>query len=282
MAVICGAGLSMSPPTQLFSAGALAERCAGRYTQVTGTQLPNEIRSDLERLVDHCLGLNRFRELLHFVPWESFFRNPNDGHIAIADFLCCGALTLAATTNYDTHIEDAAMQLGEHDFQSVLDGVEVGELSDRHRPFLKLHGCCKRDRKNTLWAHSQISTNDVIRERLDNSANWLRGHLVGKDLVVVGFWTDWAYLNDVLSDAVAGSEPRTVVLVDPDDPQVLQEKAPKLWDWANQPETEFFHVPEDAAAFPRRTASRVLTRFHQASVGWWHSSFRGALSRTRS
>ena len=141
------------------------------------------------------------------------------------------------------------MQLGEHDFQSALDGVEVGELSDRHRPFLKLHGCCKRDQKNTLWAHSQISTNDVIRERLDNSANWLKGHLVGKDLVVAGFWTDWAYLNDVLSDAVAGSEPRTVVLVDPDDPQVLQEKAPKLWNWANQPETEFFHVPEDAAAF---------------------------------
>ena len=249
MAVICGAGLSMSPPTQLFSARALAERCADRYTQVTRTQLSDEIRSDLGRLVDYFLGLNRFRDLLNFVPWEYFFQNPNGGHVAIADFLCCGALTLAATTNYDTHIEDAAMQLGERDFQSVLDGVEAGELTDRHRPLLKLHGCCRRDRKNTLWAGSQISTNDVIKERLDNSGDWLKVHLTGKDLLVVGFWTDWAYLNDVLSKALAGSEPRTVVLVDPDAPEVLREKAPKLWDWANQQKTNFFHVPESADAF---------------------------------
>ena len=239
----------MSPPTQLFSAGALAERCADRYTQVTGTQLSNKIRSNLECLAGHFLRLNRFRELVNFVPWESFSRNPNDGHVAIADFLCCGALTLAVTTNYDTHIEDAAVLLGEQDFQSVLDGVEAGELSDRHRPLLKLHGCCKRDRQNTLWARSQISANDVIGGRLKKSANWLRGQLVGKDVVVVGFWTDWAYLNDVLSDAMEGSEPRTVVLVDPDDLQVLREKAPKLWDWANQQGTEFFHVSEDGGTF---------------------------------
>ena len=239
----------MSPPTRLLSAGALAERCADRYTQVTGTQLPDEIRSDLERLADYFLGLRRFKELLRFVPWEFFFRKPNGGHVAIADFLCCGALTLAATTNYDTHIEDAAMQLGEQDFQSALDGVEAGELPDSHRPLLKLHGCCKRERRNTLWTNSQSVNNNVIRERLDNSANWLRGHLAGKDLVVVGFWTDWAYLNDVLSVAMAGPKPRTVVLVDPGDPQVLQEKAPQLWDWANQQGTDFFHVPEDAAAF---------------------------------
>ena len=239
----------MSPPTQLFSAGELAERCADQYTQVTGTRLPDEIRSDLGRLADHFLGLNRFGELLRFVPWKSFSRNPNGGHVTIADFLCCGALTLAATTNYDTHIEDAALQLGEYDFQSALDGVEAGELPDRYRPLLKLHGCCKRDRKNTLWACSQISANDVISERLGNSANWLSGHLDGKDLVVVGFWTDWAYLNDVLAKAMAGFEPRTVVLVDPADPTVLQEVAPRLWKWANKQETEFFHVREKADAF---------------------------------
>ena len=67
--------------------------------------------------------------------------------------------------------------------------------------------------------------------------------------MVVGFWTDWAYLNDVLAKAMTGFEPRTVVLVDPADPKVLQGVAPQLWGWANQQETEFFHVREEADAF---------------------------------
>ena len=239
----------MSPPTHLPSAAALAQTCAERYTQLTGTQLPDEVRADLERLADYFLKLNRFRELLSFIPWKSFFRNPNGGHNAIADFLCCGALTLAATTNYDTHIEDASLELGELDFQAALSGVEAGELPNKHRPLLKLHGCCQRDRQNTLWAHSQTVNNDLIRERLESSAKWLRGHLTGRDLVIVGFWTDWDYLNDVLLGALAGSEPQTVVLVDPDDLDALREKAPQLWEWANQPAKEFFHVPERSDTF---------------------------------
>ena len=129
----------MSPPTHLPSAAALAQTCAERYTQLTGTQLPDEVQADLERLADYFLKLNRFQELLSFIPWGTFFRKPNAGHDAIADFLCCGALTLAATTNYDTHIEDASLTLGESDFQAALSGVEAGQLPDRHRPLLKLH-----------------------------------------------------------------------------------------------------------------------------------------------
>ena len=239
----------MSPPTHLPSAAALAQTCAERYTQLTGTQLPDEVRADLERLADYFLELNRFHELLSFIPWGTFFRKPNTGHDAIADFLCCGALTLAATTNYDTHIEDASLELGEHDFQAALSGVEAGELPDRHHPLLKLHGCCRRDRQNTLWAHSQTVNNDLIRRRLESSTEWLGGHLTGRDLVIVGFWTDWDYLNDVLSDALAGSEPRTVVLVDPADHNALREKAPQLWNWANQPANEFFHVRERSDTF---------------------------------
>ena len=239
----------MSPPTSLPSATALAKMCAEKYTQITGSPLPDDVRTDLEPLADHFLGLNRLRELLHFVPWESFSRNPNGGHAAVADFLCCGALTLATTTNYDTHIEDAALQLGEGDFQSALDGVEAGELPDRHRPLVKLHGCHRRDRANTLWAHSQLDGNTAIRERLDRTRTWLTGQFAGRDLVIVGFWTDWDYLNDVLSDTLAGSEPRTVVVVNPDASQVLQRKAPALWTWAHHGEADFFHVREGAAEF---------------------------------
>ena len=68
--------------------------------------------------------------------------------------------------------------------------------------------------------------------------------------MIVGFWTDWDVLERRrLSDAVAGSEPRTVVLVDPDDRDALREKAPELWNWANQPANEFFHVRERSDIF---------------------------------
>ena len=247
LAVMCGAGLSMSPPTAVPSAAELAQACGDRYSQVTQTHLPDDVRLDLERLADYFMELNRFREFLDFVPWETFSRNPNRGHAAIADFLCCGALTLAATTNFDTHIEDAAFELGERNFRSALDGVEAAELPDRHRPLLKLHGCHKRDSSNTLWAQSQIDRNGEIQTRLARSTTWLTGQLVGRDLVIVGFWTDWDYLNNVLSRALQDSTPRTIVVVDPADRQVLQRKAPELWGWANR--HDFRHVPEPADAF---------------------------------
>ena len=237
----------MSPPTGVPSAAELARTCGERYSQATQTHLQDEVRLDLERLVDYFLELDRFREFLDFVPWETFSRNPNRGHSAIADFLCCGALTFAATTNFDTHIEDAAFELGERNFRSALDGVEAAELADRHRPLLKLHGCHRRDSSNTLWAQSQIDPNGEIQTRLARSATWLTGQLVGRDLVIVGFWTDWDYLNNVLSRALQDSTPRTVVVVDPADRQVLQQKAPELWDWANR--HNFRHVPEPADAF---------------------------------
>ena len=247
LAVICGAGLSISPPTCVPSAAELARTCGERYTQITQTQLPDDVRFDIERVANYFLQLDRFREFLDFVPWETFSRNPNRGHSAIADFLCCGALTFAATTNFDTHIEDAAFELGERSFRSALDGVEAAELPDRHRPLLKLHGCHERDSLNTLWAQSQIGSNGEIRTRLARSTTWLTGQLVGRDLVILGFWTDWDHLANVLSRALQDSTPRTVVVVDPADPQVLQQKAPELWNWANS--HNFHHVPEPADAF---------------------------------
>jgi hypothetical protein len=249
LAILCGAGLSMAHPTELPSAADLADICARQYQLFTGTELPAEIQGNLERIADHFLSLNRFRELLSFVPWELFYRRPNEGHTAISDFLCCGAVRLAASTNYDTHIEDAALELGEQDFRTALDGVEANEPPSHHRPLLKLHGCCHRDRMNTLWAHSQCVANDVLRDRLALSGEWLRGQLGGRDLVILGFWSDWDYLNDVLSTALTGSEPRTVVLVDPGDPTVLEAKASVLWSWANQPGVDFFHVRESADTF---------------------------------
>lgn len=249
LAILCGAGLSMASPTELPSARELAGICARKYQLLTGTELPIDVQGNLERTADHFLSLGRFREMLSFVPWERFYRRPNSGHTAISDFLCCGAVRLAASTNYDRHIEDAALELGEQDFRTALDGIEAIELPTHHRPLLKLHGCCHRDLKNTLWAHSQCASNLELSRRLALSGDWLRGQLGGRDLVILGFWTDWDYLNDVLSTAVTGSEPRTVVLVDLDDAGVLEAKASVLWNWANQPGVDFYHVRESADAF---------------------------------
>ena len=237
----------MSPPTCVPSAADLARTCDDRYRTITQNQLPDDVRGDLERVVDYFLALDRFREFLDFVPWETFSHSPNRGHSAIADFLCCGALNFAATTNFDTHIEDAAFELGESSFQSALDGAQAAQLPDTHRPLLKLHGCHRRDPSNTLWAHSQIDRDGQIPTRLDSSAMWLTGQLLGRDLVIVGFWTDWDYLNNVLARALHGSTPRTVVVVNPATRQILQQKAPELWAWANR--QSFYHVPEPGDAF---------------------------------
>ena len=249
LAALCGAGLSMSPPTRIPSATNLARVCSDGYASITTTQLSDAIRLDLERLADHCLEMNRFTDFLRLVPWNAFSHAPNPGHLAIADFLCCGALALTATTNYDTHIEDAAFQLGERSFRSALDGTEAADQPNSHRPLLKLHGCHRRDLTNTLWARSQLQQNHVIRNRVHTSQDWLTGQLAGKDLLILGFWTDWRYLNEVLSDALTRSEPRTVVLVDPADADSLQDKAPTLWVWATSGQIDFTHVRLDAAQF---------------------------------
>lgn len=237
----------MCAPTRVPSAKQLAQLCADQYTEITRTPLPTNVRFDLDRIADRFLELHRFRDLLRLIPWELFSHNPNSGHTTIADLLCCGALALAVTTNYDTHVEDAALVLGEHDFQSALNGTEADELSTNHSPFLKLHGCHRRDRSNTLWSRSQLDTDTEIRRRIDNSTTWLRHRLAHQDVVVLGFSTDWEYLNQALTAALVGSEPRTVVIVDPLCRNQLEEKAPQLLQWASQ--QDFTHVPDDADVF---------------------------------
>ena len=251
----------MSPPTNLPSAADLANSCANDYTLLTGPTLDQETQTNLEALAKHFLETNTFRDLLKLIPWKRFSHSPNHAHTAIADLLCCGAAYFVATTNYDTHIEDAALRLGERDFRSSLDGVEAAESADSHRPLLKLHGCHRRDRNNTLWTHSQILENKTIKERQERTVPWLVGNLTGKDVVLVGFWTDWDYLNDILSSAVAGSEPRTIVLVDPSDSKTLEEKAPDLWTWANQPNATFILIQEQAHLFLEELRTEFSRRF---------------------
>jgi len=149
------------------------------------------------------------------------------------------------STNFDTLVEMAAEGLGEPLFEAALDGSEAVKALP-HQPFLKIHGCCRRDKDETLWCRQQLTEN-TIKTRIDSSKTWLNGQLKSKDLMFVGFWSDWDYLNTIIEDCIVATEPSLVVLVDPMDAAGLKAKAPNLWNWANSGKFLFLHERESGA-----------------------------------
>jgi hypothetical protein len=182
----------------------------------------------------------------------------------VADFLICGAIDFALSTNYDTHIEDAAADLGERDLHPSLDGDEANIRSMNQRPLLKLHGCCVRDRANTVWHPDQLDEPE-LRDRLTTIEAWLLGHLRGRDLLILGFWSDWRYLNAALWSMLAKidrTEPRKLILVDPAKTAALEAKAPELWSWATEnPLVSLHHVQTTAEYFLDELRSSYSRQF---------------------
>jgi hypothetical protein len=84
----------------------------------------------------------------------------------------------------------------------------------------------------------------------------MAANLREKDLLVVGFWSDWSYLNAVLAEAMTGVAPLSVTLVDLAGEDVLQAKAPELWTLANSGNVRFAHV--------RRSGAEVLDELRRA------------------
>jgi hypothetical protein len=190
---------------------------------------------------------------------------------------------LVVTTNYDILVEASAEALGEPDFRSALDGQGANDPSRMHQPYLKLHGCCNIDRNNTIWCLNQLPE-PVIGARLQSATQWLAGRLPGRDVVVLGFWSDWAYLNSVLEAVVTATVPASVVIVDPATPADLQTRAPGLWAWAHSPGVHFDHAPQSASDFLdelRVRFSRVLLEqtcqaSHATYHQWAGAPFQGA------
>jgi hypothetical protein len=200
LVVICGAGISMAPPSSLPSARAVAHAWFDEYVTATNANCEPALRDDLERLAQYFANLGGgvlgsiFIE--RFVPWRNFVRPPNPGHAAIADFLITGAAAGALSANFDALIERRAWDYGA-DFISSLDGDEATSRAAVHSPLLKFHGCSNRDRKRTVWTKSQLENDPVIADRTRKSCRWIAANLREKDLLVVGFWSDWAYLATV-------------------------------------------------------------------------------------
>jgi hypothetical protein len=135
------------------------------------------------------------------VPWDDLVGEPNIGHAAVADLLICRAAHAAMSANFDPLIEQWS-EGRKVAMQGALTGAEAVEFAARTNPLLKFHGCLRRGRDDTLWTRVQLQEPEV-QQRVQNCSAWMTAHLPAKDLLIVGFWTDWGYLNNVLANAIA-------------------------------------------------------------------------------
>ena len=242
---LCGAGLSMASPSDLPSAAAVAEICYDRRNPVA--PLPAELRSDMDKLAGYFHTNNEFEPIFikRLVPWNELVGRPNCGHAAIADFLICKAAHAALSANFDSLIEHWAE---EHKiaFQGAIDGQEAVNFTPDANPLLKFHGCLRRDKESTLWTHAQLTV-PQIKARVKSCSKWMNLHLPGKDLLVLGFWTDWGYLNNVLAEALTLNNAHSVTVIDTCSSEELQSKAPELWEKLTSLSKVFEHVPMSAA-----------------------------------
>ncbi len=251
LTIMCGAGLSMAEPSKCPPTTKIASTCAERYQATVGTALDGAIINDIEKMSQWFREEARFDDLFigKLVPWESFNTTPNAGHDAIADFLGCSVATAGISTNYDCLIEEAARSIGEPDFLPIIEPSDLA-ANRAHAPLLKVHGCAARgpSRLRTIWCKEQLN-DPLLTERTERFKTWLKDRLVGRDVLIVGFWSDWAYLCDIFANSLQAIGPKFVFLVDPSTSQTLTQKAPKLWEWANTATAGFTHIQESGADF---------------------------------
>lgn len=247
LVLLAGAGLSMSPPSSLPSAAALAHIAKQKYESIYGTAVP--VPPGIDEQAEFFfqrgeLSTVYFRTL---IDPHAFAGQPNPGHAAVADLLLIRALQAAVTTNVDTLIETA----GQYQYGQVgvgLDGHAIAALPPGVAPLLKVHGCRSSDMSNMVWARGQLTT-EPVATRIARSAQWLSTNLLNRDLLVVGFWTDWSYLNAVLAVTLNGVNPSRVIVVDLAPGADLPQKAPALFELGNRAGNGFHHVQASGADF---------------------------------
>lgn len=255
----------MGAPSHLPSAAELAAEAKRRYDGSHGQSrapLPAEIGDQAEFFFQRGeLGTIYLRTLIE--P-HVFAAPPNPGHVAVADFLLTGAVQVAVSTNVDTMIETAGQML----FGQIGVGIEratVGALPADVSPLLKVHGCWTIDRANTVWAKGQL-TADPVASRIAGSEEWMSVKLLDRDLVIVGYFTDWDYLNGVLEKTLGAVTPARVVVVNPDEGAQLAGKAPSLFALGGRARVDFFHVRSFGDAFLDSLRRRFSTSFYRRVI----------------
>jgi hypothetical protein len=243
-----------------MTAKAVARRCYEKYAAIE--QLPEEMREDIDALAGYFWANGTFKGYFvdTLVPWDDLAGEPNSGHAAIGDFLLTTAAYAALSANFDTLIEQWCKQ-HKVAFRGALNSVQANAYAMKARPLLKFHGCMDIDPANTVWTKAQL-TAEPTQERITSCRGWMIDHLPQKDLFIVGFWTDWAYLNEVLEGLLNGQNPGSVTVIDPLPTAELIEKAPNLWDIVSGlPNFAHIQMSSDEALTELRTEfSKVWVR----------------------
>jgi hypothetical protein len=258
LVLLCGAGLSIPDPSKLMSAVAVARRVYDEYAPTL--VLPAPLREDIDKLAGHFLTSGQFEPLFinRLVPWDDLTGEPNDGHAAVGDFLLSGAARAALSANFDLMIEQWSSRR-KVQLRGALDGIQATAYADATSPLLKFHGCMQMDRERTLWTQGQLVLPEIQR-RVDSCKAWMQLNLPGRDLLVVGFWTDWCYFNDVLAEILGGANTSSVSVIDPQPAADLMAKAPTLWATLSAL-PNFVHVPA--------SGNEVLPEIRKAYSNVW-------------
>ena len=112
--------------------------------------------------------------------------------------------------------------------RGAVEPAEATPFANVTAPLLKLHGCIDRNRDETLWALQQLE-DPGVQNRVSSWAQWIHLNLPGKDLLIIGFWTDWNYLNGAINTVLTGHGLASVTVIDPLSAADLQVNAPALW-----------------------------------------------------
>jgi hypothetical protein len=256
LALLCGAGLSMAAPSNLPNAAQLAAEAKRKHDAQYGATrppLPVGIEEQAEYFFQRGeLGTVYLRNL---IDPHAFAGHPNAGHTAVADLLLVRAIQAAVSTNVDTLIETAGSMLFGR-IGAAIDRKGVAALLPEMAPLLKIHGCWAIEPENTVWALGQLSA-EPVASRITGSAEWLSVHLLDRDLIVVGYFTDWGYLNAVLERTLGDVRPARVLIIDPSDGTALAAKAPALNALGTRATSQFYHVRVSGDAF----LGRLRTEF---------------------
>jgi hypothetical protein len=74
LVVVCGAGLSMAPPSCLPSAKEIAEACFDEYRIIIDPHIDPNLRGNLEELAEHFAAQETLESVFieKLVPWNKF------------------------------------------------------------------------------------------------------------------------------------------------------------------------------------------------------------------
>ena len=273
LVIVCGAGLSMAAASNLPPAWRVAEASFDKYRLTIDPTCDGAMRHDLETFAQYFADQHTLQSVFieSLIPWSDFVRPPNAGHAAVADFLVTRVAAAGLSSNYDFLIERCAIENG-FDFQNSLDGEEATVRARTQSPLLKFHGCAIRDRQATIWTASQL--NDApIAGRIAKSKEWMAANLRQKDLLVVGFWSDWDYLNTLLGTTLNGIAPLSVTVIDMAAQATLQAKAPDLWMLAHGDQVTFTHVQASGADALDELRKAFSTNFLRAVLECGRAAF---------